>query len=122
MQFYASKGGFFVTRLDWWRLHCRFWSKLIGTTSELLPGDCSRSSLLGGDFGKDLVGAPSNVSRFVSSRGVGRGRSGKRACGDVVLLQHLTVTLTEQNNCQEDRLFSRRRSPINHREGISLGS
>src|SRR4029077_18809091 len=25
----------------------------------------------------------------------------------------LTVTLTEQNNCQEDRLFSRRRSPIN---------
>src|SRR4029077_4973454 len=25
----------------------------------------------------------------------------------------LTVTQTEQNNCQEDRLFHRRRSPIN---------
>jgi hypothetical protein len=77
-----------VTRLDWWRLRCRFWCKLIGTTSELLPGDCSLSSVLGDDFGKDLIGALSDVSGFLSSCVVGRGRSGKRACGDVVLLHN----------------------------------
>jgi hypothetical protein len=42
--------------------------------------------VLGDDFGKDLVGAPGDVSRFLSSRVVGRGRRGKHACGDAVLL------------------------------------
>jgi hypothetical protein len=44
--------------------------------------------VLGDDFGKDLVGAPSDVSRFLSSRVVARGRRGKHACGDVVLLHN----------------------------------
>jgi hypothetical protein len=35
--------------------------------------------VLGDDFGKELVGAPGDVSRFLSSRVVGRGRSGKLA-------------------------------------------
>jgi hypothetical protein len=44
--------------------------------------------VLGDDFGKDLVAAPSNVSCFLSSRVLGRGRSGKPVCGDVVLLHN----------------------------------
>ena len=79
---------FLYDSIGLWRSRCRFWCKLIGATSELLPGDCSVSSLLGDDFGKDLVGAPSDVSRLLSSRVVGRGRSGKNACGDVVLLHN----------------------------------
>jgi len=35
--------------------------------------------------------------------------------------RYLTVTLAEQNNCQEDRLFSRRRSPINRERARRRG-
>ena len=71
---------------------------------------------------KEAVAGPAKTfaSPGQHSDGAGSARQTERRAGDghaavylVVVSRILTITQTEQNNCQEDRLFHRRRSPIN---------